>query len=107
MTHAYKKRAKASWNQGKGAKGDSEERQYSRREVREQLAQAEETYLHHHHKGARTRNEKARLEYRVSWYEQRLERWAKLGTSDSMLSYFRSELRRAQKELAEKFPEAK
>ena len=56
----YKKRMKGHWQQGKGCKGDSEERQYAKREIAQALAADEEGYLERHHKGARTKNERAR-----------------------------------------------
>lgn len=76
----YLKRAKGSWQQGKGCKDVSTraERQYSKREIQEQLDHDEEAYLERYHKGARTKNVKARLEYRIRWYEQTIEqreRW--------------------------------
>lgn len=99
---AYKKRAKGSWQQGKGYKADSSsaERRYSKKEIQEQLNHDEEAYLERYHKGARTKNVKARLEYRIRWYEQYVADWEKRGTSDSMLSRFRGYLREAKKDLA-------
>ena len=99
----YRKRAKGSWRHGKGCKtqSDSEERQYSKREIKQLLSEAEESYLERHHKGKRTKNEKARLEYRISWYERVIKEWERRGTSDSMMHYFRDGLRKAHKELEE------
>lgn len=98
---AYKKRAKGSWTVGKGCKADSSslERRYSKREIQEQLDHDEEAYLERYHKGARTKNVKARLEYRIRWYEQYVADWEKRGTSSSMMNYFRSSLERAKKDL--------
>lgn len=100
---AYLKRAKGSWQQGKGCKADSSsfERRYSKKEIQEQLNHDEEDYLERYHKGARTKNMKMRLEYRVEWYEWRIETWKRLGTSDSMMNYFRSALAKAKKDLKE------
>lgn len=97
----YRKRAKGSWRSGKGAKLQSnrEERQFSKREVQEALESAEEDYLQKYHKGARSRNEKARLEYRIQWYERRAKEWEIRGASDSMMHYFRSQLTKAKKDL--------
>lgn len=82
---AHSKRAKGNWRQGKGYKGDSEERQFSKREIAQQLAEDEEAYLDRYHKGARSKNMKARLEYRIRWYEEVLAR--NFGSSfGSMLS---------------------
>lgn len=95
---AYKKRAKGSWCQGKGYKGDSVERQYSKDEIKQQLAQAEETYLERH-KGKRKRNEKARLEYRVKWYTDTLARYGD-NYGSSWCNQLRSGLEQAKKDLA-------
>lgn len=97
----YLKRAKGSWQQGKGCKDDSAraERRYSKREIQEQLNHDEEAYLERYHKGARTRNMKARFEYRVKWYEERIRFWDSRGTSDRMRSVFRSYLEKARKDL--------
>lgn len=97
---AYRKRAKGSWNVGKGAKGDGPERQFSKREIQQQLAEAEKNYLVKYRKSARARNEMARLEYRIKWYEERLAFWTGR-TTGSMMSYFREALRNAKKDLAQ------
>jgi predicted nuclease with TOPRIM domain len=97
MAQPYRKRMKGDWNQGKACKGDSEERQYSKREIQEQLDEAEEKYLHRYHKGKRTKNEKARLEYRIHWYQQALERYRELG--GSYASHLEDGLVKAKKEL--------
>lgn len=107
---AYRKRAKGSWNVGKGAKGDGEERQFSKLEIREAIATDEEAYLEKYRKGKRNRNEKARLEYRVQYYEALVRGWEARGTSERMMTYFRNELSEAKKGLSEftkKFPEEK
>lgn len=98
MTSPYKKRAKGSWNQGKRCKGDSEERAFSRREVADQLAEAEDDFLHRHKKAPR-RNQRARLEYRVAWYEQALS--ARKGRDDSFTGHLTRGLRESRKELRE------
>jgi len=99
---AYKKRAKGGWNQGKACKGDSEERMYSKAEIKQQLAEAEETYLDKH-KGKRKPNMKARLEYRVKWYEEILEEYSgqKSVMGNWMGNWMRDGLEKAQKKLAE------
>ena len=74
MTQGYKKRLKGSWTQGKRYKGDGDERQYAKAEIKQQLVEAEENYLDKYHKGSRRKNIKARLEYRVKWYEEALAR---------------------------------
>lgn len=103
----YKKRAKGHWQCGKGCKGDSEERQYAKREIAQALKEAEEGYLERYHKGARTKNERARLEYRIEWYTQALERDERRGGwASSFANYLRDGLRKAKKELRDKFGEA-
>lgn len=97
----YRKRAKGSWQQGKGCKGDGPERQFSKREIEQQLDEDEESYLDRYHKGARTKNMKARLEYRIRWYEQYVKGWEDRGTSSSMMNYFHSSLTEAKKDLQE------
>lgn len=97
---AYNKRMKGSWTQGKGYKGDGAERQYSKFEIRQELAAAEEGYLERYHKGGRTRNNKAHLEYRVRWHEQALateNSWY----GDRWKNYLRDGLEKAKKKLAE------
>ena len=96
---AYKKRAKGGWRQGKGCKGDGEERQYSKVEIKQQLAEAEENYIHRYHKGARKKNMRQRLEYRVKWYEEILARYK--NSPSIMDTWFRRDLEKAKKELEE------
>lgn len=71
---AYRKRLKANWNVGKGAKGDGEERQYAKKEIQNMLAEAEDNFFHKYRKEKRTRNERARLEYQIKWYEEFIAR---------------------------------
>ena len=94
----YRKRAKGSWNAGKGCKGDGPERQFSKREIQQQLAEAEENYLERYRKGPRKRNEKARLEYRVRWLAAHLEKY---GNRSYCAGYFREELAKARAKLKE------
>src|ERR1700692_3129201 len=96
--NSYKKRAKGSWNQGKGYKGDSEERQFSKQEIAQQLAEDEADYLDKY-KGKRKRNDRARLEYRVKWYEDAIASYSK--TNSSLSNWFRSSLKEAKKDLEE------
>lgn len=93
---AYKKRAKGSWHAGKSYKGDSEERQFSKREIRQLLREDEEEFLYRHRKSPRARNEQARLEYRVFWYSKSVEYWDRNKNSGSFVSYLRSGLKEAQ-----------
>lgn len=100
---AYKKRMKGSWNCGKRNKGDGEERQYAKREIKALQAQMKADYQEKHHKGKRTRNPRARLEHRIAWYEERIA-WYERQKADytfSTCSYFRDSLREAKKELKE------
>lgn len=97
VMNPYRKRLKAGWNVGKGAKGDGEERQYAKREIEQELAAAEESYLERHHKGKRTRNMRAHLEYRVKWYEAYLSTHPRIAKLNSWL--YKS-LQDAKEELA-------
>lgn len=101
----YKKRLKGNWRQGKRYKGDSEERQFAKSEIKQQLAEEDEKYLDKHHKGARTKNVKARLEHQVKLYEQVLER--PRHASDWLSNYFRDALKKARKKLNEFLKEEK
>lgn len=95
----YKKRAKSSWNCGKRGKQNSDctERQFAKREIKTAMAEAEASYLERYHKGARTRNKRARLEYRIAWCEQTLMRYSK--SSGYFSHYCESEIRKARAEL--------
>jgi hypothetical protein len=109
----YKKRMKGNWQQGKGYKGDSEERMYARKEIEQAIQAEEDDYLEKYHKGARTRNEKARLEHQIAWYTQVLaetdRRMAAEGKvpnwESSFASYFRDSLKKAKKKYEEMFGE--
>lgn len=93
----YKKRAKSNWRQGKGYKGDSEEREYAKKEI-------EETIQHDvlerplRYKGKRKRNKKASLEHRISWCQQKIEELERQGYKGSSVDYLRDLLRKARKE---------
>lgn len=95
----YKKRAKGNWCQGKDYKGDSSERGYSKSEIKQEL-QLEETGVTKH-KGKRKRNEKARLEYRISWYQQTLEKYKENKSYSNYNNSLREGLKKAQEELQE------
>lgn len=97
MATPYKKRAKGSWNVGKGCKGDSEERAYAQREIEAELA-AHETGLTPH-KGKRKKNKRASLEHTISWYEQTIQSREREGVSDSFTHYLRDGLKRALAQL--------
>jgi hypothetical protein len=103
MPSPHTKRSKGNWTQGKGCKGDGEERQFSKLEIQQQLAEDEAGYQVRH-QGKRKRNEKARLEYRIEWYATRARHEL---YGESYTSYLQSELRKAQKEYDEKFPTEK
>lgn len=94
---AYKKRTKGNWKQGKGAKGDGEERQYARREIVQMLRELHADYREQYRKAGRTPNLKARLEYRICWYEEVLARHGE--RSDSFHSYMRDGLIKAKARL--------
>lgn len=96
MTQAYRKRMKGDWRQGKRHKGDAEERQFAKREIQQQLDADEEDYLERYHKGKRTKNEKARLEYRIAWYQLAI---AKGDGGHMWIHYLQSGLQQAKKDL--------
>lgn len=96
--NVYKKRAKGSWNVGKGCKGDSEERGYAQREIDEDLKAMDEEYLIPHKK-KRKRNKKAQLEYRIDWYTQMVEKYDRDKRNTSHLNYLRDGLKKAKEEL--------
>lgn len=99
----YKKRAKGNWMSGKGYKGDNEERQYAKTEVGEMLKEMDEDYSAPYKKGKRRRNERARLEHSIKWYEQSLAKYENMGWKGSMVNYMRDGLREARKEYREKY----
>jgi len=96
----HKKRSKGDWRQGKGYKGDGEERQFSKNEVKQQLAEDEETYLDRH-KGKKKRNKLASLEYRVKWYEETIAKYEKDNKNSMLCNWFRDSLEKTKKQLAE------
>lgn len=95
---AYRKRMKGSWNAGKACKGDKAERQYAKQEIKQLLASNEHDYMERYHKGARTKNMKARLEYRIRWFEQVLA--LRADRSDSFTHYLRDGAVKARAALA-------
>lgn len=99
----YNKARKASWCQGKRYKGDSEERQRSKREVEEEFKQDNDNYLTKYRKKKKP-NLEAKLKYRIEWYTQKMTELANQGrTSYSWNGYLVDGLKRAQKEYKEKF----
>lgn len=98
MANPYKKRAKGNWCQGKEYKGDSEERMYAKKEVIEEEKINDDAYLVRH-KSKRKKNLKARLEYQISWYEQKIEEYRRKG--DGVPCYYTNGLREAKKEYKE------
>lgn len=100
---SYKKRMKGNWTQGKGCKGDGEERMYAREEIRQFLKEMDEDYQAPYKKSKRRRNEKARLLHRIHWCEQALSRYKDRGYGDSFASWIRDDLRKAKKQYEEKF----
>lgn len=109
----YKKRMKGNWNQGKGCKGDDEERMYAKEEIRQALKEMDDDYQATYKKSKRKRNEKARLEHSIAWYEKVVAEDERRQRENpdrgswrcSFISYARDALRKAKKEYAEKFGE--
>ena len=97
----YNKRMKGHWTQGKSCKGDGEERQYSKLEIKQALKEAEDDYLIKH-KGKRKKNHKASLEYRIAWYKAALEERKKIDR-DEFSDWLWDGLKRAETEYAKKF----
>lgn len=105
--NTYKKRAKGSWCQGKGYKGDSEERQYAKIEIEESIKYDQEDNLVKHKK-KRKRNDKAALEHRIEWYKQLISQYKlREGNSDSFINCLTDGLKQAEKEYEEKYKESK
>lgn len=104
MANAHTKRAKGNWCQGKKHKGDGSERQFAKEEIALEL-EGDLTGLTKH-RGKRRKNEKARLEYRIAWYEQTIEKYErdyKDRRADSFLSTLQDALRVAKQEYDEKY----
>jgi hypothetical protein len=101
---SYKKRMKGNWNQGKSCKGDGEERKYAVQEITQFLKEMDEDYQLPYKKAKRNRNDKARLEHRIAWYEQALQKY-KEGHDTSFTHWIRHSLMKAKKEYEEKFGE--
>lgn len=97
---SYKKRLKGNWNQGKGYKGDSEERMYAKAEIRQFIKEMDEDYLQPYKKSKRVRNEKARLEHRIKWCKDAL---ARPRHNDCFANWIRSDLAKAEKEYKLKY----
>lgn len=96
--HVYKKRLKAGWNCGKSAKGDGEERQYAKREIKEMIEECDEDFTYRYAKAGRTPNMQARLEHSIVWYEAVIARGDR--HSDWFTSYARDALVKAKAKLA-------
>lgn len=72
----YKKRAKNGWRCGKYAKRESnkEERTFAKEDIRQELKQHNEGEdFRYRYKTTITKNEKMRIEHRISWYERIIE----------------------------------
>ena len=98
---SYKKRLKGGWNQGKGCKGDGEERLYAKAEIRQFVKEMDEDYLQPYKKSKRARNDKARLEHKIAWCEQALSRRPDRG--DWFYNWIKSDLEKARKQYKLKF----
>jgi hypothetical protein len=95
---------KGGWHQGKACKGDGEERQYSKKEIQQMVAEMEEDFLYKY-RGKGKPNMKARLEYRIRWCEERLAEHKNREQNDGWRSWFsnwiRSDLEKSRKQLKE------
>lgn len=101
--YTYKKRAKGNWNQGKGHKGDGDERQFSKKEIGEMVEEIEENHLVRY-KSRRKRNRKASLEHTISWYKEKINEHKNAGrTKDYYIGYLITGLEAAEKEYKEKY----
>ena len=98
----YNKRMKGNWQQGKGCKGDAEERQHAKKEI-------DDAVIHDlegqpvRHKGKRKRNKKASLEHVIAWYTQKVEEWERSGQSSGTVNFFRDSLKKAKKRYEEEY----
>lgn len=100
--NTYNKRMKASWQQGKGCKGDAEERQHAKKEIEDSI-QHDVLERPVRHKGKRKRNKKASLEHTIAWYEQKIEEYERAGNRGSCLHMFRDSLRKARKRYRDEY----
>ena len=100
----YKKRAKGNWQQGKGCKGDSEERQYAKIEI-EAAIKHEVEGQPIRYKGKRKRNKKMALEHQIEWYQQKIEEYQRRGDNDSFVHYMMNSLIKAKKKYKEEYGE--
>lgn len=98
----YKKRLKGNWRQGKGYKGDAEERQYSKTEI-EAAIKHEVEGQPTKYKGKRKRNKKMALEHQIEWYQQKITEFERNGYKGSCIDYFRNALREAKKKYKEEY----
>lgn len=104
---SYKKRMRAGWRQGKSCKGDGEERQYAKQEIKQSLAEMDASYLEKH-KGKRKPNHRARLEYEIRWYEDTLSaKWRKGSPDDWFANHMRDRLKKAKAKLKKLLAESK
>jgi hypothetical protein len=99
--NTYKKRMKGNWNQGKACKGDGEERQAAKKEIKELIAECDADYKTRYQKSKRSRNEKVRLQHWIAWYTQRVEDSKRSGRRDIISTWMREGLAKAEKKLAE------
>lgn len=112
---SWKKRGQKGWTGAKTAKEltKGRERQYGESEIKQQLQEDFEGDEYRYTSGKRKKNEKARVKYRLAYYEQRLkveelkrdrarekgERYHDCGWFG--LSYYSSSVDRCKKELEE------
>ena len=101
----YKKRGRAGWVGKKEAKGKiHRERNYEKQEIRQALQEIEEgddyRYLH---KAKRVKNEKARLENTIRWYERTIEKYKQREWGIFGSGWLESGYRKALAKYKEKF----
>ena len=94
---SHRKREVAHWNVGKGHKGERKAREkiYAKKEI-DQSLQEDEEFRYKYSK--RTPNKRARLEYRITWYKTLIDSYKH---SDAFKSRLRTNLREAEKALAD------
>ena len=97
----YKKRDKGDWNQGKKYKGTrkAKEREHTKKEVQQQINEQKPEFKEKHVKAKKNRNERARLEYQIKWYEAAVNRMTgKSNWNSWFINNFRNSLRKYKEE---------
>jgi len=96
----YKKRLKGHYTQGKEYKGDSFERAYAKKEIVESVKEMNENYKHPYKKSKRNRNIKAKLKYKIEYYEKVIELYKELNDK-KILAILQKGLIKAKKQYEE------